>query len=69
MVTILAVEGMICPNCVRHVEHGLKAVAGVVNVTVSLEERSAVVSHSSEVGIDELLRAVEGEGYEATVVV
>lgn len=69
MVTFLTVEGMSCPNCVRHVENGLRKVAGVVEVSVSLEEKSARVSHSLEVTVAELVHAVKEEGYEATVVV
>lgn len=69
MVTLLGIADMMCPNCVRHVEHGLKSVPGVLDVVVSLPEKSASVSHSSDVSISELIRAVEEEGYEATVVV
>ena len=69
MVTLLVVEGMSCPNCVRHVERGLRAVAGVVTATVDLKGKSATVTHSGDVSVDELIRAVEEEGYRATVVV
>ena len=69
MVTHLAIEGMSCPNCVRHVEHGLRAVPGVVTAIVDLDTNSATVTHSGDVTVDELLHAVVEEGYRATAAV
>jgi copper chaperone CopZ len=66
-VTLLEINGMGCATCVDAVEKALKAVPGVVSAEAWLEDRSAKVRHE---GADEsaLVRAVEGEGYEARVV-
>ena len=40
----LKIEGMMCPHCSAHVEKALLAVPGVASVTVSLENKNAVVT-------------------------
>ena len=40
----LKIKGMMCGHCVAHVEKALKAIAGVTEVVVSLENESATVS-------------------------
>ena len=67
MVTHLVVEGMMCPNCVRHVDRGIRSVPGVRLVSVDLETGGATVTHSEDVTYEELIKAVEQEGYKATV--
>jgi copper chaperone len=59
----LNVDGMTCQHCVRAVTTALQHVAGVANVSVSLEERRARVEGSADP--QALLRAVEQEGYKA----
>ena len=60
----LNIEGMVCMNCVKHVDKALREVQGVQNVTVSLENKSAQVQLGQDV-TDALLRtAVEDAGYE-----
>ena len=36
--TILAVEGMTCSSCIRHVEHALRELSGVAKVAVNLKD-------------------------------
>jgi Cu2+-exporting ATPase len=60
---------MSCPNCGRHVEHALIVIPGVRDVSVELEAGRASVVHSEDVTQEELVRAVEEEGYRATVAV
>lgn len=61
----VAIEGMMCMHCVAHVEKALKAVPGVTDVAVSLENKNAVVEGSA---LDDaaLAAAVKEAGYEAT---
>lgn len=40
----LKIEGMMCPHCSAHVEKALLAVPGVESVTVSLENKNAIVT-------------------------
>ena len=63
----LNVEGMTCQHCVAHITQALEAVEGVSKVTVSLDEKSAVVELSSDVADSALVDAVAQAGYEATI--
>lgn len=61
----MKIEGMMCMNCVKHVEKALKSIEGV-SVEVSLDEHDALVTMIKPVS-DELLKAkVEEEGYKVT---
>ena len=44
----LAVEGMTCASCVRHVEHGLKDTPGVEKAVVNLATERATVHYDPE---------------------
>lgn len=63
----LRVEGMTCGHCVKHVQEALKAVKGVKNADVSLEEKTARVTYvPAKTGKEELVKAVEAVGYTAS---
>ena len=64
MTTTISIEGMMCGHCQARVEKALKEVAGVTEVTVSLENKNAVVT--GEVSADVLKQAVVDAGYEVT---
>ena len=64
MKTTISIEGMMCGHCQARVEKALKEVAGVTEVTVSLENKNAVVT--GEVSADVLKQAVVDAGYEVT---
>jgi copper chaperone CopZ len=63
--TILAVEGMTCGSCVRHVEGALRAVDGVTGVKVDLASGKAVVDHGEAPPLETMIAAVVEEGYTA----
>ena len=52
MTTTISIEGMMCAHCQAHVEKALKEVAGVTEVTVSLENKNAVVTGDASVGVN-----------------
>jgi copper chaperone len=63
-VKTLRIHGMTCEHCVMAVTKALKAVSGVRSVTVSLDEKKAVLTvddatYSSEAA----KKAVSEEGY------
>ena len=60
----LAVEGMMCKNCVAHVQKALEGVKGVSMVSVNLEGKSATVEALSSVSASTLIAAVTAAGYE-----
>ena len=64
----LSIEGMMCGNCVKHVDKALRGVDGVADAAVSLEGKNAVVTLDKDVSDDVLKAAVTEEGYEVTSV-
>lgn len=59
----LQLDGLHCGNCVKSVEKALNSVDGVSNVSISLENQTAVIEGS--VGAEALIAAVEEIGFDA----
>lgn len=62
----MIIEGMMCAHCTGRVQKALEEVAGVKQVTMSLEEKSAKVVLDGQVTDDALKAAVTEAGYEVT---
>lgn len=60
----IQIEGMMCVHCTGRVEKALKEISGVEEVTVSLENKNAVVTANENVTRDQLEAAVTNAGYE-----
>lgn len=60
------IEGMMCMHCAKAVEKALGGVEGVTGVTVSLEEKQAVVEGTDAMKEDALKAVVVDAGYEVT---
>ncbi len=65
MEKVLNVEGMMCKNCVAHVEKALKGIEGVADAKADLDAKTATVTLAADVADDVLVKAVVDEGYEA----
>lgn len=64
--TILEVQGMTCPSCIRHISEALGEVDGVAQVDVKLRDGIVVVAHdAAQAPIDRLIDAVRDAGYES----
>jgi copper chaperone CopZ len=63
--TQLAVSGMTCDHCVRHVTDAISKVAGVNSVNVKLAEGLAVIESDSALNLDAVKEAVVAAGYSA----
>lgn len=63
MTKTLDIEGMMCAHCQAHVQKALEGVAGVTQVTVSLEENKATVTVGEQVEDQQLIDAVTESGY------
>ena len=63
MKKVLHVEGMMCPNCAKHVKEALEKVSGVTAVDVQLAAKTAAVTLSADVADGVLTQAVVDEGY------
>ncbi len=66
----LAITGMSCGNCARHVTEALQGVPGVAHAAVTLETTRATVrwTPEAEPDVEALVRAVKAAGYEAAPV-
>ena len=63
---VIPVEGMTCASCAATVKRALKAVDGVVEVNVSLGQRSARVRYiEGRVTPERLVEAINKSGYKA----
>jgi copper chaperone CopZ len=66
VITSLAISGMTCNGCVKHVEDALRGVDGVSAVQVDLPGGKAKVVHDPERSpVPSLIAAVVAAGYEA----
>jgi copper chaperone CopZ len=61
----LAIGGMTCSACARHVTHALDGVANVDKVEVDLAAKRATVIALGGVHVTTLIAAVEDAGYTA----
>lgn len=62
---VIAVEGMMCPRCVAHVQKALEEVKGVQSVQVELEAATATVVGSA--APEKLIAAITAAGYTAKI--
>ena len=63
----LSVTGMTCGNCVKHVDHAIRAIAGVEDVQVDLASGNVSIQGSFSQGLEPIIAALAEEGYPATV--
>ncbi|MGE0396485.1 MAG: heavy-metal-associated domain-containing protein [Kofleriaceae bacterium] len=62
--TVLEVQGMTCPSCIRHVTSALRDVDGVGTVDVKLRDGLVVVKHdAAQAPITQLIDALADAGY------
>ncbi len=64
MTKTIHIEGMMCAHCTGHVEKALRALPGVSDVSVSLEEKTARVQGDASVSDEILKTTVTEAGYE-----
>lgn len=62
MQVTIQVEGMMCKHCKARVEAVCKAVAGVTDAVVVLEEKKVVVTGTADVAV--LKKAISDAGYQ-----
>lgn len=63
---VLGIEGMHCDGCVNRLTKVLKALDGVVDAKVSLENKSAEIEYDeNELELDDIKQAVSDAGFEA----
>lgn len=62
---IIAVEGMMCPHCVKHVQDACLNVSGVKEAVASLEHNNVTVQAENNVNASDLVEAITKAGYTA----
>ncbi len=62
--TALKVKGMTCGHCTKAVQEALEGVTGSEKVSVDLS--SGIVKVEGQVNVEQLIAAVEEEGYSAS---
>ena len=63
---VLGIEGMHCDGCVNRLTKVLKALDGVVDAKVSLENKSTEIEYDeNELELDNIKQAVSDAGFEA----
>ena len=63
---VLKVEGMMCKNCVAHVEKALNSLNGV-SAKADLESKLVTVDNPENVSVDAMIAAVKEAGYDAVL--
>ena len=64
MTSELAITGMTCNHCVKHVDRALRGVPGVTAVEVVLADQLARVTHE-DASLPAMVAAVSTAGYQA----
>ncbi len=64
MTKVITIEGMMCGHCTGRVQKALEGIAGVSQVTMSLEDKTATVELAEDVTEDILIAAVTDAGYD-----
>lgn len=57
------VEGMSCSGCVATVKAALKAIPGVIEAIVQLQEPQAIVSMQDTIPVETIAKAVSASGH------
>lgn len=65
--TILDVQGMSCPSCIRHVDAALHDLDGVSKVEVRLRDGKVLVRHDPDTPIESMIKALSDAGYDSTL--
>ena len=63
--TELAITGMNCGNCIRHVTDAIQNVPGVASAVVTLDPQHATVRWNTTPNVPALVQAIQQAGYEA----
>ena len=62
--TILEVQGMSCPSCIRHISSALTEIEGVGKVEVKLRDGLVIVKHdTAQASIEQLIETLDEAGY------
>lgn len=64
MKKIIKIEGMSCNHCKMSVEDALKKIDGVQNVSVNLEEKTAIIEIEKELDNQQIINTIDEIGFD-----
>ena len=60
----LNIEGMVCSGCEENINHSVKKIDGVTNVSTSIEEGTSIIEFdTTKTNIDEIKKVIQSKGY------
>ncbi len=62
--TVINVNGMMCPNCEKHVKKALEGLDGIIDATPDHTKGTVVIRHESPLDVEAMRSAVMDAGYE-----
>jgi copper chaperone CopZ len=62
---IIRVDGMMCENCVKHVEDACKKVNNVIDAKASLDGNNVVVTYKDDLNTNDVINNIIEAGYTA----
>lgn len=66
----VTIEGMTCDACQNHVDHAVNELAGIVSIETSYNKGNSIIAFDkTKTNQEEIKKAVESTGYEATKVI
>lgn len=66
--TRINIEGMTCQSCVRNITDNISTKPGIINISVSLEDKSAAVQYDNSLtSSDKIVEMIEDMGFDASV--
>lgn len=62
---IIRVDGMMCENCVKHVEEACKKVNNVIDAKASLDDNNVIVTYKDDLNTNDVINNIIEAGYTA----
>ena len=60
----LNIEGMVCSGCEENINHSVKKINGVTNVTTSFERGTSIIEFdTTKTNVDEIKKVIQSKGY------
>lgn len=66
MHVLIKIEGMSCQNCVKHVTEAIKNAQSVETVTIHLEDKTVMLTGTTQLNLEQLINAIEEAGYDVS---
>ena len=65
---VIEIDGMMCNHCKMSVEKILNTLEGVLEVNVSLENKTAIIKSNKEIKNEDIIKIIENEGFKVLTI-